>query len=94
VLQSSQQINTSKPFPNCKEIAIKTTHTTTMCNDIVKDKCNIKRQVVMSITGKHFAYLVETASSKKKSMSLPYDDLSMKVERCPCVVLLAFDKAT
>jgi hypothetical protein len=52
------------------------------------------KQVEMSTTSKHFAYLVESASSKKKLLSLPCDALSMKVERCPCVTLLAFDKAT
>jgi hypothetical protein len=44
-LESSQHINNNKPFPNHKEIAIKTTHTTTMCNDTTRHICDIKRQV-------------------------------------------------
>ncbi len=35
-LQSSQQINDNKHSPNRKEIAIKITHTTTMCNDTTR----------------------------------------------------------
>jgi hypothetical protein len=76
-----------------KEVAIKTTHTTTMCNDIVKDKCNIKKQVEMNITGKHFAYLVESTSSKKKPVSLPCDALSMKLERCPLCRAFGFQQS-
>jgi hypothetical protein len=83
----TQQINDSKPSPNCKKVARKATHTTVMCNDIAKDKCNIKKPIEMNIASKHFAYLVEFTSSKKKLMSLSCDALSMKVERCPCVVL-------
>jgi hypothetical protein len=71
----TQQINDSKPSPHCKEVAIKTMHTTTMCNDIAEDKCNIKKQVEMNITGKYFAYLVEFPSSKKKLVSLrPFNE--------------------
>jgi len=71
----TQQINDSKPSPNYKEVAIKTMHTTTMCNGIAEDKCNIKKQVEMNITSKYFAYLVEFASSKKKPMSLhPFNE--------------------
>jgi hypothetical protein len=71
----TQQINDSKPSLNCKEVTIKTMHTTTMCNDIAEDKCNIKKQVEMNITGKYFAYLVEFASSKKKPVLLrPFNE--------------------
>jgi hypothetical protein len=44
-LESSQHINDNKPFPNHKKIAIKTTHTRTMCNDTTRHICDIERQV-------------------------------------------------
>jgi hypothetical protein len=45
VLESSQHINNNKLSSNCKEIAIKTTHTTTMCNDTTRHICDTKREV-------------------------------------------------
>jgi hypothetical protein len=94
VLQSSRQLNDNKPFPNCKEIAIKTMHTTTMCNDTTKDKCDTKKQVEMNITDKCLAYLVKFSSSKKKQMLLLCNALLAKVEGCPCVTFSNFYGAT
>jgi hypothetical protein len=48
----------------------------------------------MNITNKHFAYLVESTSSKNKQMPLPCDALSTKVKGCPRIALFAFGKAT
>jgi hypothetical protein len=93
-LQSSQQLNNNKPSPNPKEIAIKTMHTTTMCNDTTRDKCDTKRQVEMRVTGKRLAYLVEFTSSKKKQVLLLCNALLAKVEGCRCVALSNFCEAT
>jgi hypothetical protein len=69
-------------------------HTTKMCNDIARDKCDAKKQVEMNIIGKHSTYLVEFASNKKKQVLLLCDALLAKVKGCSCIMLSNFCKAT